>query len=278
MLFRFPRTLQHHLSPCSFRLPQACLFSDVTSLKSNLFRDQENINPLTRKALAVLLDPSAQMTDIQEKTLLPGLKGDDILARARTGTGKTIAFLVPALQNISLKKERGKIEVLCVSPTRELATQIATQAVKLLRFHPGRPKVQTLYGGKVKPEKDANIFRENQPSVVVATPGRLLQHLRDNSLGHQVLAKLSVLVLDEADQLLEQGFRKEVMELINSHIPGTAKGSKSGARRPQTLLSSATVPAQMKEVMALAMRPDYVTVDCISASATGAGGGQGRGG
>ena len=179
-----------------------------------LFRDALDINPLTRQALTeVLFDDDARMTDVQAATLLPGLRGDDILARARTGTGKTVAFLVPALQNVTgaSRNDGGRngggrngggahVEVLCVSPTRELATQISTQTETLLSCHPRatRPAVQTLFGGSRKPRTDTNMFMQDRPRVLVATPGRLLAHLEDRTLGADPLAALKVLVLGES--------------------------------------------------------------------------------
>ena len=179
-----------------------------------LFRDALDINPLTRQALTeVLFDDDARMTDVQAATLLPGLRGDDILARARTGTGKTVAFLVPALQNVTgaSRNDGGRsgggrngggahVEVLCVSPTRELATQISTQTETLLSCHPRatRPAVQTLFGGSRKPRTDTNMFMQDRPRVLVATPGRLLAHLEDRTLGADPLASLKVLVLGES--------------------------------------------------------------------------------
>ena len=150
--------LQHHLRTLS------------TSAKQ--FADATEIQPHTRKAISEMFTPTAEMTDIQAETLQPGLRGDDILARARTGTGKTVAFLIPALQNL---QGVNKVEVLCVSPTRELATQISDQASKMLKSHSKKPKVQTLFGGTIKPKRDTSLFKSTKPSVLVATPGRLMR-------------------------------------------------------------------------------------------------------
>lgn len=227
------------------------------------FSDATNIQSHTRKAIVDMFNTKATMTEIQAETLLPGLAGDDILARARTGTGKTVAFLVPALQNL---QGNSKVEVLCVSPTRELASQISEQATKMLKYHPNskKPNVQTLFGGTLKPKRDTTLFQQNQPSVLVATPGRLLSHLREGTLGPKPFDSLKVLVLDEADQLLDHGFRKEIMELLESYVPGVSPKTKQDlTQRPQTLLFSATMPTGLRAVMAKAMRPNFTTVDCI---------------
>jgi ATP-dependent RNA helicase MSS116 len=210
-----------------------------------LFRDQEGISPALRQALAeVLFDSEARMTQVQAETLVPGLRGDDVLARAKTGTGKTIAFLVPALERLktgtdeeiqtrSTRTHSGAhteaithagsaVQVLCISPTRELATQISGQAESLLTFHPAKPHVQTLFGGQVKPRVDIKRFKQNPPAVVVATPGRLLAHLRDGTLGRNPLRHLSVLVLDEAGHNLHPLCRYE-NRLLCGHLTRVAK-------------------------------------------------------
>ena len=214
------------------------------SASTNRFIDATDISPVSRKAIAEMLGDDATMTDIQASTLAPALKGKDLLARARTGTGKTLAFLVPALQNL---KGNANVEVLCVSPTRELATQISNQAEKMLAHHGKKPNVLTLFGGSRKPNKDSALFRQNKPSVLVCTPGRLMAHLEAETLGANPLNHLKVLVLDEADQLLDRGFRKEIMRLLDRHIPQTQQNSKGRAtNRPQTLLFSATMPKAVR--------------------------------
>ena len=194
------------------------------------------------------------MTEIQAKTLAPALEGRDVLGRARTGTGKTVAFLVPALERLT--DARPSVDVLAISPTRELATQISTQAADLLRFQPSsRRHVQTMFGG-TKSNADLRRLERAPPCVLVATPGRLLDHLRNSSVHGQpfakLLGKLQVLVLDEADQLLEMGFRKEIEEIIR-HLP-SAK---------QTFLFSATVPPGLRGIMGQTMRAGFETVDCV---------------
>ena len=237
------------------------------------FNDATSISQITRAGLHDMFGVDATMTDIQEQTLTPGLNGDDILARARTGTGKTVAFLVPALQNLQGNRNSG-VELLIVSPTRELATQISQQCIKMLKHHPNKPQVQTLFGGTMKPKKDSQLFQKNAPSILVATPGRLMSHLNEKTLGNDgvPLSTLQTLVLDEADQLLDQGFRKEIMELIDI----TKRQKKQGGQQQkqqaiQTLLFSATMPPALREVMSKAMRPDYITVDCIGNSQSNQG-------
>ena len=266
--------LYSFLRSCHVLQPKHLSTYRSLSTSTNRFLDATDISPVSRKAIAEMLGDDATMTDIQASTLTPALKGKDILARARTGTGKTLAFLVPALQNL---KGNANVEVLCVSPTRELATQISKQAEKMLAHHGKKPQVLTLFGGSRKPNKDTALFRQHKPSVLVCTPGRLMAHLEAQTLGANPLKHLQVLVLDEADQLLDHGFRKEIMSLLDRHIHQTTQqSSKGGAtNRPQTLLFSATMPKGLRSVMSKAMRSDYTTIDCIGDDSEGGGGSAG---
>ena len=185
-----------------------------------------------------------------------------VLGRARTGTGKTVAFLVPALQNSAAKSNSSQherhesrgIDVLAISPTRELASQISEQGEQLLSFSPKR-SVQVMFGGTKKP-RDINQLERNCPSLLVATPGRLLDHLQTTRLRNgsfkDLVSNVQVLILDEADQLLEMGFRNDIMEIL-SYLPA----------QKQTLLFSATIPPGLTGVMEKTMRTGSVTVDCI---------------
>ncbi len=238
-----------------------------------------NLHPSTKKAIANILKHE-HMTDIQAKTYAAASSGTDVLGRARTGTGKTLAFLVPALERILQSQPskspngsgsngtngsyiRGKnIGILVVSPTRELATQIADQAEKLLTYHNGL-HCQVMYGG-TKMARDVNLLnnvKKGLPAILVATPGRLLDHLENTRLsssgkrfGKDIMRDTPLLVLDEADRLLDMGFHREIQKIM-TYLPRQEKR--------QTLLFSATVPDALKEIMAENMREDYVEVDCI---------------
>jgi|EP01043_Picozoa_sp_COSAG02_P046261 ATP-dependent RNA helicase MSS116 len=216
-----------------------------------------------------------KMTDIQAATLGPALAGQDVLGRARTGTGKTVAFLVPSLERTAPKNARNRtgrtgrqgppsVDVLAISPTRELASQIADQGEALLSgpSDSNKRSVQVMFGGTNKPRDVARLERST-PTLLVATPGRLLDHFRNTTLRkgafRELFSGLQVLILDEADQLLEMGFRNDIMEILR-HLP-VGK---------QTLLFSATLPPKLEDVMAATMREDFVTVDCIGESVGGA--------
>lgn len=147
--------------------------------------------------------------------------------------------------------------MLVLSPTRELAMQIHDEAQKLTRGDKGQIRHQVIFGGSSRP-KDVNQFERGLPTILVATPGRLRDHLDNTMVGGQPFSKCfqdtSVLVLDETDRLLDMGFSKEVNEIIR-FLPSKDKR--------QTLLFSATVPKEVKSMMHATMKPDFVTADCI---------------
>lgn len=175
--------------------------------------------------------------------------------------GKTLAFLVPALERLLTKegyKVGESVGILIVSPTRELATQIGDQAEKLLTHHNGL-KCQVMFGG-TKMGRDTNVLNKKLPTILVATPGRLLDHMENTKLsngkkfGYDIMRDTHILVLDEADRLLEMGFRRDIQKIMN-FLPKKEKR--------QTLLFSATVPSELKSIMAENMDSNFVEVDCI---------------
>jgi ATP-dependent RNA helicase RhlE len=162
-------------------------------------------------------------TPIQAISIPPLMLGRDVLAAAATGSGKTAAFMLPILHRL-MDKPRGKTRVLVLAPTRELAAQIAEHMGELARHT--RLKGAAVFGGVgMAPQIDA--FRRGV-DVIVATPGRLLDHLQHD---YARLDGLEVLVLDEADRMLDMGFLPDVRRVI----------AKLPSRR-QTMLFSATMP------------------------------------
>jgi ATP-dependent RNA helicase MSS116 len=230
---------------------------------STKFNDIESLHPMTKKAIAEML-PHEYMTDIQAQTYHVATTGKDVLGRARTGTGKTLAFLLPALQCIldgtNAYKNGKMIGIVVISPTRELATQIGDQAQKLIQHHP-ELSCMVMYGG-TNMKRDITRLNKKLPTILVTTPGRFIDHLENTSLGgqkfgHDIMRLTSTLVLDEADRLMDMGFQKAI-QTIMKYLP--AKDNR------QTLLFSATVPKDVKLVMANYMSHDYVEVDCIGGS------------
>lgn len=145
-------------------------------------------------------------TRIQAEAIPPLMQWEDVIAKAPTGTGKTFAFGIPIIQHIDRQSEQ--VQALILSPTRELAMQIADEIRSLLEFCPGVRTV-CLYGG----QKIDNQIRalKKKPQIVVATPGRLFDHLKRKTIS---LGEVKTLVLDEADRMLDMGFIKEVTKII----------------------------------------------------------------
>ncbi|MCQ6265016.1 DEAD/DEAH box helicase [Fictibacillus sp. WQ 8-8] len=198
------------------------------------------VNPLLRKTLADY--GIAQPTMIQEQAIPLLLEGKDVIAKSQTGTGKTMAFAVPMLQRIDQENEA--IQALIVTPTRELAIQVAEEVKKLsssmgidvLPVYGGQDVIQQMHklGGKVQ--------------VVIATPGRLLDHVRRGTID---LSHVSMLVLDEADQMLHIGFLQDVEEIID----------QTPEENRQMMLFSATMPSEIVKLAGTYMKdPAKITV------------------
>lgn len=186
--------------------------------------------PLTPELLANLESLEYQvMTPIQAQSLPAVLQGKDLLAQAKTGSGKTAAFAIGLLQQLEVRNYQTQALVLC--PTRELADQVSKEIRRLARAIPNT-KILTLCGGKPIAPQEASL--EHSPHIAVGTPGRILKLLQKEAL---ILDGLKVLVLDEADRMLDMGFHEDIMRIIDM-MP----------RQRQTLLFSATYPEEIKEI------------------------------
>ncbi|KMM37325.1 hypothetical protein AB986_15820 [Alkalihalobacillus macyae] len=185
---------------------------------------------LDSKLIKPLEDQGIQTpTDIQKETIPVMLQGHDVIAQAQTGTGKTFAFLLPILEKLDTEAE--EVQALIVTPTRELAIQITTELMKLVEERED-VNVLAVYGGQ---DVERQIKRLNkQVHIVVGTPGRLLDHVRRETID---LSRTSFLVLDEADQMLHIGFLREVEDII-SETPDDR----------QTALFSATLSSDIKKL------------------------------
>ncbi len=190
-------------------------------------------------------------TPIQKDAIPPAIDGRDVLACAMTGSGKTAAFVLPVLQRL-IDKPRGVTRALVITPTRELAAQIDEHRRDLGRFT--RLGGATVYGGVgMGPQESA--FRRGV-DVIVATPGRLLDHFR---FPYARLEGLEILVLDEVDRMLDMGFLPDVRRVL-AHLP---------ARR-QTLFFSATLPPAIAALAREMLRdPVAINVERPAAPATG---------
>ncbi|WP_174626618.1 ATP-dependent RNA helicase DbpA [Candidatus Methylobacter favarea] len=170
-----------------------------------------------------------RLTPIQAESLPPILEGRDVIAQAKTGSGKTAAFAIGLLSRLDLSSFRVQAMVIC--PTRELADQVCKEIRRLARFTPNI-KVLALCGGVPFGPQAGSL--EHGVHIVVGTPGRLQEHLRKRSLR---LSHLKTLVLDEADRMLDMGFEEAVSEVI-SYAP----------THRQTLLFSATYADPIREM------------------------------
>jgi ATP-independent RNA helicase DbpA len=183
------------------------------------------------------------MTPIQASSLPPVLEGKDVIAQAKTGSGKTAAFGLGLLEKLDVKRYRVQSLVLC--PTRELADQVAKELRRLARaIH--NIKIITLCGGVPLGPQIGSL--EHGAHIVVGTPGRIEEHLRKETLK---LTDLNILVLDEADRMLDMGFQAS-LDAIISRMP----------RQRQTLLFSATYPDQISSMAKRVMtKPVMVQVE-----------------
>ncbi|PWN20281.1 DEAD-domain-containing protein [Microstroma glucosiphilum] len=202
--------------------------------------------PLSRKTLQGLKKAGySQMTDIQSRSLPLSLRSRDLLGAARTGSGKTLAFLIPVLERLFRAKwgPNDGLGALIISPTRELAIQIFEVLRRMGSAH--TYSAGLVIGGKdLKQEKD----RLARMNILVATPGRLLQHM-DQTIGFDC-STLQVLVLDEADRILDMGF-SNTLNAIVENLP----------KDRQTLLFSATQTKRVKDLARLSLKePEYVAV------------------
>lgn len=244
-----------YIARCGAMLGRSTMWSSCHSTRTNDI-DLPSLSYSTLDGLDDRLKPSLanlkRLTDIQSLTWEPALAGQDISARSRTGTGKTLAFLVPSIQRLLAEPSvQDGVRLLVIAPTRELAQQIYLQARQLT----SEIRYQVMFGGVPKGQ-DVTLLTERTPSVLISTPGRLLDHLSSTYIEARPFSDLvkstSILVLDEMDRLLDQGFQDDVREIM-AYLPADR----------QTLLFSATAPPQVHKMVEQCLRPDHVVVDCV---------------
>ncbi|WWD07728.1 hypothetical protein V865_005830 [Kwoniella europaea PYCC6329] len=212
---------------------------------------------------------------IEEQTSEVGKEREDLLVKAKTGTGKTIAFLVPAVDarinkvNELIKTPypdgtlpdraaqgrneraitRSHVGTLVISPTRELATQIANEALKLCTWHK-EMQVRLLVGGESR-HRQLKDWKRGRKDIVVATPGRLKDLLSEEEV-KSAIEFTDLLILDEADTLLDMGFSQDLNHII-SHLP----------KERQTFLFSATVSREIAAIARKSLKPGHKVIDCV---------------
>ena len=187
-----------------------------------------NLIPEMQRAIDELGFDAA--TDIQAQAIPRIREGRDIIGKSQTGTGKTLAFAIPAIEKIDRNEADTTVQVLILCPTRELAQQGCDEIKKLTRFMTGI-WVTDVYGGA---PMDRQIARLKKCNLVIGTPGRVMDHMRRGTLS---LSNVRLVVLDEADEMLSMGFREDI-ETILKDVPETR----------QTVLFSATMPPAILEI------------------------------
>ena len=218
-------------------------------MKDNTFKEL-GLSQEILKSLAKMRFVTA--TPVQSKAIVPMMQKRDLLVQAPTGTGKTCAFGIPVIENIDVHNRSIQSIILC--PTRELAIQ-TTKVLNRLTYHIPGVKTTAVYGGE-RIERQMAALRQ-RPQIIVATPGRMVDFLRRKTIK---LDQVGIVVLDEADRMLDMGFRDELNEIL--------------AQTPiekQTVLFSATMPREVieiaktyqKDAALIEIKQDTMTVDSI---------------
>ncbi|CAJ1064687.1 putative ATP-dependent RNA helicase DDX10 [Xyrichtys novacula] len=217
-------------------------YSDINAKEAVKFSDF----PLSKKTLLGLQEAQyRQPTEIQRQTIGSALRGKDVLGAAKTGSGKTLAFLIPVLECLYRQQwsSMDGLGALIISPTRELAYQTFEVLRKVGKNHDFSAGL--VIGGKDLKNESERIHRTN---IVICTPGRLLQHMDQTATFHA--SSLHMLVLDEADRILDMGFA-DTLNAIVENLP----------KSRQTLLFSATQTKSVKDLARLSLKdPEYVWV------------------
>ncbi|XP_058040993.1 probable ATP-dependent RNA helicase DDX10 isoform X1 [Ahaetulla prasina] len=217
-------------------------YSEINTNEVTRFSDF----PISRKTLKGLQEAQYRMvTEIQKQTIGLALQGKDVLGAAKTGSGKTLAFIVPALEILYRQQwtAMDELGVLIISPTRELAYQTFEVLRKVGKNH--EFSAGLIIGGKDLKQESGKIHNMN---ILICTPGRLLQHMDETSYFHA--SNLQMLILDEADRILDMGFA-DTMNAIIENLP----------KKRQTLLFSATQTKSVKDLARLSLKdPEYIWV------------------
>lgn len=193
--------------------------------------EEFGFNPKLMEGIAAIGYQNA--TPIQEQTIPIILKGRDVMGSAQTGTGKTAAFLLPVINNIITSEKTDFVKALIIVPTRELALQIDQQMDGFSYFTP--VSSIAVYGGTdgLTFEREKKALTEGA-DIIICTPGRIIAHLNQ---GYVNLSQLKVLILDEADRMLDMGFYFDILKII-THLP----------KKRQNLLFAATMPRQIGDL------------------------------
>ncbi|MDR3364100.1 MAG: DEAD/DEAH box helicase [Clostridiales Family XIII bacterium] len=192
-------------------------------------------------------------TDVQSKAIKPMMEGGDLIVQAPTGSGKTCAFGIPVIEGIDTGNDRIQTLILC--PTRELAMQTTAVLQRLAIFKKG-VRILAIYGGESIERQILGLKR--RPQIIVATPGRLIDHMNRRTTR---LDRLKLVVLDEADRMLDMGFRSALNTILDA-IPGER----------QTVMFSATMPREVRQIAKeyqrnirqISVEQEHMTVDTVT--------------
>lgn len=222
------------------------------------------IEPKLKNAIAKL--DFKLLTPVQSRSILPILMEDGVVCRAKTGTGKTMAFAFPILQTClehARNDVRGesRVQALVVAPTRDLALQIADEFAKITDKNKLLGKKTTVHlavGGKREP------YMKFAPSVVVATPGRLEANLRNPKFA-AMMSQLKYKVYDEADRLLDQGFEETLHSIDEMLEDARNRYAPDSITKTKNVLFSATIDERMEDFAKDTIGQDYTYINCVNA-------------
>lgn len=207
--FKYKVTLLKFLNDFFIKYQQNIFQIDINKIST--FNDLP-LSPLTLKGLEEeqLINPS----DIQKHSIIPALKGHDVLASSKTGSGKTLAFVLPMLEKLSRLRwsEIDGLGALIITPTRELGMQIYDVIKRVGKYHSSLTMSLIIGGSNLERERKTITIS----NIIIATPGRLLQHMDETPDFN--LYNLEMLIFDEADRILDAGFKRDV-DAILSNIP-----------------------------------------------------------
>lgn len=235
--------------PNSSRLQHMSFFRSFSTLVAR-FTKVADLQLDPRLIKAVTKAGFTELTPVQEKTVVPALENSGVVARAKTGTGKTLAFVLPTVNELLLNKNRRGVSTLVIAPTRDLAMQIEEEYQKVVSKLPRLAGVTTtmMTGGK-----PTYFNPQRPPLIVIATPGRLADMLSKLPVA-EAFKNLQYRVYDEADRLLEQGFEDELLD-IESKIPTTDY---------KLMLFSATIDTRVDRFATKAIGPGYTYINCVA--------------
>ncbi|KAJ2555703.1 hypothetical protein EV175_002209 [Coemansia sp. RSA 1933] len=220
------------------------------------FTSYDSIDKMTMKALTTRMGFTVA-SKVQDQILSRMPIENDIIVKAKTGTGKTVAFLIAAISSLiraqeanpEAKRKGRSVGCLVVSPTRELAHQLAAEALKVVQFH--KWGVQLLVGGE-STRYQSDMLSRGRSDIVIGTPGRINDFLLNNPEFADLASRTQVLVLDEADLLLDMGFTSEIDDIVSRLPP-----------QRQTFLVSATINPKVKTLARNTFNRGFDLIDCV---------------